>query len=275
MRRRKAFTMIELIWVTVVLGIVASLGAEMIAQIYKQYVLQRAIFKAETKTELAALQIANRLRYAVPHTVIRKISIGSAAWEDLTGPMNLNPAGHYNVLQWVGADGDSFEAMRGGNRRPGWSGFCDIRASTKSTVKSQGSRFNVANAIIANLSGGSRSLSDAAIFFPGDDTAYGIAGYTGDRLTLDTNLSRIVEHYKLAWSSYALSVEGGDLYLYYNFPPAKAAAIPGGAGKSLLLRNVSTFKFRSDGMTIRFKICKTENIGEDFNVTACKEKAVF
>jgi len=276
MRLRKAFTIIEIIWVTVVLGIVASLGAEMIAQVYKQYVLQRALFSAETKTELAALQIANRLRYAVPYTVIRRTAKGATQWENLTDPMNLNPAGNYNLFQWVGADGDSFEAIATGNRRPGWSGFCDVVASSNNVVVTPGSNLPNASTIIANLSGGSKSISDAAIYFPGDDTAHNIANINGNtQLNMESNLTRVVEHYKLAWSSYALSVENGDLYLYYNFTPTKAAAIPANAGRSLLLKNVATFKFRNDGQTIRFKICKSENIGEDFNITACKEKAVF
>jgi hypothetical protein len=74
--------------------------------------------------------------------------------------------------------------------------------------------------------------------------------------------------------SYALAVEGGDLYLYYNFAP-KFNASRANASKSLLMKNISTFKFKGAGRTIRFKVCKEERISEDVNITACKEKAVF
>ena len=63
--------MLELIFVIVILGIVSSIGAEIIAKIYGQYIIQRAQHRASIKTELAATQIANRLRYAIPGTVYR------------------------------------------------------------------------------------------------------------------------------------------------------------------------------------------------------------
>ena len=67
-----------------------------------------------------------------------------------------------------------------------------------------------------------------------------------------------------------------DLYLYYDFDPTPKVRISASSPqRSLLMKNISTFKFKGAGRTIRFKICKEENIGEDFNITACKEKAVF
>jgi len=175
----------------------------------------------------------------------------------------------YNVLQWVGYDGDSFESFTSDiDRIPGWSGFCDLNASTTHIIKTPGSKLSIVNTIKSKFG----YAGKFAIYFPGDSTAYYGAGTT-DTIALDNNASRIMEHYKLAWSSYALVVENGDLYLYYNFAPSKAAAI--GTSKQLLLKNVSVFKFQGAGNTIRFKICKQENIGEDYNITSCKEKAVF
>jgi hypothetical protein len=107
-------------------------------------------------------------------------------------------------------------------------------------------------------------------------TDYNASITNATTLTLSgAGADRIVEHYKLAISSYALVADqtDGHLYLYYNFDPTPAVAI--GAIRSLLMRNVATFKFQGAGRTIRFKICKQERISEDVNVTACKEKAVF
>ena len=66
---------------------------------------------------------------------------------------------------------------------------------------------------------------------------------------------------------------GGDLYLHYNFTPIRGVNV--GNTRSLLMENISTFKFKGAGRTIRFKVCKQEPISEDINITACKEKAVF
>ena len=271
---RSAFTLLEVTIVITILGIVASLGSELIAEVYHSYILQRAEHRAALKTELAATQIANRLRYAIPGTVIRRVGKAGAP-EEITADMAHDPD-EYTVLQWVAYDGDGFEAFESeANRKPGWSGFCDVDASSAHTIQTPGSNLALAGTIIAKLSGSTKTIADAALYFPQDPpVAYGISGAIGsETLTLDGNASKIAEHYKLAWSSYALVVENGDLYLYYNFAPLPNAAI--GTIRSLLLKNVSTFKFQGAGRTVRFKICRDENIGDEFNVTSCKEKAVF
>ena len=133
------------------------------------------------------------------------------------------------------------------------------------------SNLTTTTAIINNLS--SRTPAPV-IYFPNDPGDYNASIASATSLTLSGTLpSRISEHYKLAWASYALLVDGGDLYLYYDFPANPA--ISQGNTRSLPMKNITTFKFKGAGRTLRFKICREENIGEDFNVTSCKEKAVF
>jgi len=276
LQKRSAFTMIELIFVITILGIVASLGSEIIARVYETYIIQRAQHKASLKTELAAIQIANRLRYAIPGTVYRIKNDDSREPVDASLPGGTT-GDDYKGLQWVAYDGDSFEAIASSsNRLPGWSGFCDLNDSSPSSIRTPGSNLALTNTIIQKLSSGtgSKTLSDAVIYFPGDNTAYGVnSAVAGPNLTLDSNVSTIVEQYKLAWTSYALVVDANnDLYLYYNFSPVPGVAR--GNIKSLLLKNVTNFKFQASGRTIRFKICKEESIG-DINISSCKEKAVF
>ena len=272
-RLTPAFSMLELIFVIVILGIVASLGAGMIAKSYDGYIVQRAQYRATFKSELAATQIANRLRYAIPGTIIR---IDSS--DGLTETMDQTMArdgDDYDIHQWVGYDGDSFETVEAATYKPGWSGFCDIDISSKDSIQTPGSKLSITNDIEINL--GRPINSPFAIFFPRDTKAYFGSGDDAI-ITLDNNVSHIVEHYKLAWTSYALVTEandegGDDLYLYYNFSPTFKAVR--GTTKSLLLKNIGTIKFKGAGSTLRFKICKQENIGEDHNITSCKEKAVF
>jgi prepilin-type N-terminal cleavage/methylation domain-containing protein len=283
---KKAFTLLELIFVIVILGIVASIGSELIAKVYGQYIIQRAQHRASLKTELAALQIANRLAAAIPGTVVRKDSNGGSVTEGIEDAMSLG-GDSYHILQWVGADMDSFST----SSTPGWSGFADVddAANSATSLATPGSDLNLTKEVVENLAGGSLpSGYNSAILFPYDSTSYPIdlsaSASAVDTLTLTgTGAAHIAEHYKLAWTSYALSVETetidgktyNNLYLYYQFDPIRGWTIPSNAKKSLLLRNISTFKFKGAGRTIRFKICKEERIGEDFNITSCKEKAVF
>jgi len=266
--------MLELIFVIVILGIVTSVGAQIIAQVYESYIVQRAQYRATTKTELALQQIANRLRYAIPGTVVsRPNKTGTPTPITDIGAANAND----KVLQWVGADGDSFEAISSdSNRKPGWSGFCDIDAYTPGSTSfpTPGSNLDLATTIIGNLGG---DIQNANIFFPHSTAAFGVDSATGETITLDNAIpsgTDIYERYKLAWSSYALEVDGNnDLILHYNFTPDIGASIDGNS--SILLHHVTNFRFKGSEGSLRIKICKWERVGEDANITACKEKVIF
>ncbi len=273
---RSAFTLLEVIFVIIILGIVASIGSELIVKVYQQYIIQRAQHRASIKTELAATQIANRLASAIPGTVFRRSALTGGTIENINDAMSDTTGNSYIALQWVGADAESFNA----NSIPSWSGFCDINISNENTIITPGSNLSLINAIRTNFG----YTNKFAIYFPYDNTPYYGDVFTNTSISLDNNTSHIVEHYKLARTSYALVVEanvrgGKDLYLYYHFIPTPAPHIdiPSAGPKSLLLANISTFRFKGAGRTIRFKICKEEQISENINenITACKEKAVF
>lgn len=274
---RAAFSMLELIFVIVILGIVASMGSEIIAKVYESYIIERAQYRASIKTELALNQISNRLRYAIPGTVAFRADKTASAKK-----ITETNTGNDKVLQWVAYDGDSFEAISsstssGAARRPGWSGFCDIAAYTagSTTLPTPGSNLDLATEIIGKLGG---DIANAVIYFPYENGAsLGIAGGSGENITLDAAIpagSRIYERYKLAWTSYALEVDANnDLILHYNFSPTVGAAITGQS--SLLLKNVTNFRFKGSEGSLRIKICKEEKIESNTTIQSCKEKVVF
>jgi len=95
----------------------------------------------------------------------------------------------------------------------------------------------------------------------------------------------ITERYKLAWSAYALVPEeimkNGigtglfDLFLYSNYQPWNNENYKDDGDKNLLINNVSVFKFTENGGVIQLKLCASENIGQDYNISSCKEKAII
>jgi len=298
---RSAFSLVELIFVIAVLGIVASIGSEIIVNTYKSYVAERAIYRASIKTELAALQIANRLSYAIPGTVIaRKNASTFTALEEVPGT-------DYPILQWVGEDIDGFSYSRTTNFKPAWSGFCDVMQSSKNVIVSYGSRVKKLGNILTNV--GASGISDAALFFAGSNTyTVNNIGYSGTTSILGANRVRSVlgiskprfrlqsipstidrnisELYKLAWSSYAIvpinertdddGTKEYDLELRYGFQPWLGESYDSSnAKRNILIRDVSVFKFQSVGNTVRFKICQRERLSKDHYATICKEKAVI
>ena len=271
---KHAFTMLELVFVIGILGIVASIGSEIIVRVYEQYIIQRAQYKSSFKTELAAYEIANRLTNAIPGTVYRIKS------DDTLEPITTlpTPGSTYKGLQWVGTASESFDFTKSATPRyPGWSGFCDLNASTINSIKTPGSNLVAAATVIGNLGG---TVAGSRLFFAKETSTSvdnNISAFSGtDSINLNVaTIRRISEHYKLAWTSYALVVDANDdLQLYYKFNANVGANYTTGL-HNLLLQHVSTFKFRGTEGAIRFKICKSERVSDDVNLSSCKEKVVF
>ena len=292
-KNRGGFSMLELVFVIVVLGIVASIGSEIIAKVYRSYIIQRASYRSSTKVELASLQLANRLTYAIPNTEIARKSSTDGTYSSLSSVSNRD----YKVLEWVGYDKEGFNLPN----NQGWSGFVELSTAVSnpslSYMISWGSNIGNISALIYFLSGLKNYLYDVGvIFFPGTYTINNI-GYNGDNSGINTiigsynnftfkfrpiNTSRTMkEHYKLAWSAYAIvsipQTNGlNELWLYYNFQPWNAIDyLNVQAQKQILIKNVSVFQFSSAGNTIRFKICQQEFIGDVQKITTCKEKVVI
>jgi len=303
---KKAFTMIEVVFVIVILGIVSSIGSTIIARLYENYIVQRAMHRVSIKTELAVNQIVNRLAYRINTTIIAR-DPAAASYLKLAdvglGTTNTNN----NILEWIGYDNDSFSAQA----RPGWSGYCDTVATVASgNINTPGSSLTTTTTIVNNLSGGTPPL---AILFglnggfdtPGvlqDANCYGYNGNTAcihqvaisNATNLTTNKgagsnTNIATHYKLAWTAYAIvpvapsdgstfSNTNFDLELRYNYQPWAGTQYNGNAvKKSILIRKVTAFKFAELGGTLRIKLCATEQIGDaaSTNISVCKEKVVI
>jgi len=305
-KQRIAFTMIEVVFVIVVLGIISSIGSTIIAQLYENYIVQRAMHRVSIKTELAVNQIVNRLAYRINNTIIARDPVAGSYTQLVNialGTTNTNN----NVLEWIGYDNDSFSAQA----RPGWSGYCDTSASLLSgNLNTPGSSLTTTAAIVNNLSGGTAPLAilfglNGGLDSPGIFQGVGCYGYNGDTSCIHqvnindaTNLTtnkgigtgtNIATHYKLAWTAYAIvpvapsdgttfSNTNFDLELRYNYQPWAGTQYNGNSvNKSILLRKVTAFKFAELGGTVRIKLCATEQIGDSAttNISVCKEKVVI
>lgn len=309
---KKAFSLIEVIFVLVILGIVASISSQIIAQVYENYIMQRAVYNVSTKTELVVNQIVNRLTYRIQGTTISKINrdflpggvITPASWL----PLEDIPVGDdYTTIEWIGYDNDSFAA----NAKPSWSGIANYETNASvNGFDSPGSDLNKVAAIMSSLSDGNVSLTSstpAAVIFSENNNYYddtkqynplcmGLIPQDGNSSTdcifrvqqngstgftfLDNKPKIITERYKLAWSAYALAPErkvngGFDLVLYSNYQPWNGENYIDDGERNILLSNITVFKFSETGGVINFKLCASEQIGEDFNVTTCKQKVVI
>ncbi len=225
---KKAFSMLELVFVIVILGIVSSIGSSMIAQLYENYITQKAMHNVSLKTELAINQIVNRLTYRIDNTIIARRADGNfASLQSFNfGSNNTDRA----VLEWIGYDEESFSAQA----RPGWSGYCDIVAtSAASGIVTPGSNLDDTETIVQNLAGttatptlgllfGLNGTSDGGTLPQPECYGYNNDGNTGcihqvnrvNNTTLSTDraalTATISDQYKLAWSAYSIVAVNKD-----------------------------------------------------------------
>ena len=294
---KKGFTLIEMIFVIVIMGILAKFGSEIFRNIYLNYTQSTANNELQIDTELVIQQVANRLQYRIKDSPIGRRS------DSTFTPLSSITDANYTTFEWIGYDIDGWLGDDT-NTTPTWSGFIDASDTVNAninTLVSPSSDF-VANGRVDNViqSLGGSSVDDAAIFFTGansdaridygwngtaqidqnDTAAHRIAAAGAvDRIIPgidDFSGTDIYEQYKLSWTAYALELNNGTLRLYYDYQPWLGERYNDGNGTSaILIENVTTTKIRAIGDMINIQICISENniTGSEYSI--CKEKAIF
>jgi len=235
--KRRAFTMMELIFVIVIIGIIAKFGVEMLIKAYDNYVFSTVENRLEQSTAFALQEIANRLSYRIkPSVIVRKNStdpnfISLASYQPGVYPKNSKA-----ILEWIGYDDAGFRGSGNGAwNKPDWSGFIDLDnpKHTSSNLISPETNTTAENDVIKALSGGGTDINDSAIYFIGGDTnihGFGWGGAIANQKEVmhpiesnstninilqskfpspnDFNGTRVYEFYQLAWSAYALVYSG-------------------------------------------------------------------
>lgn len=303
---RRGFTLVELVMVIVILGIIASIGANIISNIYNDFLHSRAINRLQTQTSIALEQIAKRFSRRIKNSTSAvnsisnsRVRIENGTWDD-------------NIIEWIGISDESFRGDWDGTKIVGWSGFIDLTHpntnSTAMTLFSSGSRLDFARDIIFDLSYGELDMQDMSGKLPAiiqkakddnisryyntTDGSYAIKVYknfSNQILTLkdfslpdydDDGIKDVYEHYYLSHTAYALipSSNGDDfnLTLYYNYRPWEGESFRDGK-KSIIARHVQKFRLLQKSGVARFILCLRDTIlsTAEQNVTVCKEKVVL
>lgn len=173
MKKRPAFTMIELVMVIVIFGIVASIGAEIVASLYNNYLRTRAINHLQSQTEIVLEQIAKRLQYRIKDSVRVTINDG-VTWEALPNAKQT-AEGDHTIVEWIGISNESFLGgwdATSGSVVPGWSGLIDMDSNETNgtiairTLKTPGSSLAFANDTIKALTNNQVSMDGTTAKFP-------------------------------------------------------------------------------------------------------------
>jgi prepilin-type N-terminal cleavage/methylation domain-containing protein len=278
-RMRRAFTMLELIFVIVIMGILAKFGVDLFMQIYESYTRTTITASLMSKTEAAVGQIANRLTYRVRDSVIASNSADGAGG---TFRSLSSAAATDNVFEWIGLDSDGWDEGK-------YSGIIDLNhaSTTYTQLKSPATEVN-------------GLPNDGALLFVGSKvTVQDSFGWHGSYDVDKTDLhvydnppttaeiipftatpfnpgDEIFEFYQAVDTAYALVLDNAthELYLRQGYQPWQNETYPNTG--DLLVDNVKTFTLQKAGDIIKIELCLSDDdfMGEG-EYSICKTKIVF
>ncbi|MGP1561551.1 MAG: type II secretion system protein [Helicobacteraceae bacterium] len=183
--KKQGFTLIELIFVIVVLGIIGSITASVIARLFESYVIQRSILK----TELAIQNFYDTMDNYLSNSITQSISIRNGEFTaddssikdgfrpiyeietrsdgDMTDPKNKR------ALLWISKDIQSLQGIWNDAaqiQEPGYNTVADIEKSKDHQIYSPNLNTNMDNIrrlVTAYKTGSEQDYKyDVGIFFP-------------------------------------------------------------------------------------------------------------
>ena len=148
---KRAFTLLELVVVIVVLGIIAMMSFNAIMNIYSNYFQTKTVNELETQTEIALEQISKRLEHRIKPSVIARKTDGAFLALNDSG---VTLAQDYEILEFIpyayeifndviSLDANDHVIEQGGKPVVGrYSGYVDLAKSSPTTgLISPGSNF--------------------------------------------------------------------------------------------------------------------------------------
>ena len=146
---KRAFTLLELVVVIVVLGIIAMMSFNAIMNIYSNYFQTKTVNELETQTEIALEQISKRLEHRIKPSVIARKTDGAFLALNDSG-VNLNA--EYEILEFIPYAYEIFNdvisldandnVIEQGGKAGRYSGYADLAKSSPATgLISPGSNF--------------------------------------------------------------------------------------------------------------------------------------
>ena len=308
---KKAFTLVELLFVMVVLAIIAGIGTDILRSLFDNYAVTAQIHRLESVANNAADTIATRLEKRVPQTTAIETNAVDRRYQPLS-PITGAAANNGKLVFFRKAyelERNFISAKKGGAAVPRTSGF--INELNTTTTGDSGNFADKVEFLSKDTAG--LNLNDYELFFSNDSSllyenksnhferyysgkksfAYqctqgtlefkeGEDKFILERSGCPASTSTIVRPSMAALiHKFSLSKEIDKIYLDNDKNLyLETCDIKGACKKSLLAPSVSTFRFSALGSdpniasTIVFKLCLVENEGKDNKAEACQSRIV-
>ncbi|MDO9055575.1 MAG: type II secretion system protein [Sulfuricurvum sp.] len=299
-KQTSGFTMIELLFVIVIMGLIGGIALETIRQyyegIYRSQIYTQRVNEADHILEQLAKQFENAIELSIVN-MDQDTADGALAGACVGEPIEEaeNVASDYTVA-FVGVDTDSLRTVG----KPGWSENAKT-PFTGNSITMEDANLSLANIIISALYPAS-NLQNSAIYnhqgLSNDScadffTLNGAAYYTitgalvGDTLPLaytgvfDGSRSDYYQKKYLLRTGYAFRVlDSGEFVMFSNFRPWKGESYTT-SRRSTLGQNVASFyadynktnSYNDRGSVWRLKVCM-QGLNSELNTTDTASQAI-
>ena len=302
----RAFTLVEMIMVIVILGVLSAGTFVSLKHLYLRVAKSQALSDLSLDSQIIVNQISSLLYDRVPSSVIG-YDDNSSKFESI-----YSLSSTYHVLEWIGVSVESL-------KKRDYSGFVDLDDSNVSSLTlvspdtdvsllalTTQKKFNITNNvfndnILSLVFAG--TIDDGSIVYSSDfNSSFGWHGNSANRvfgisnasngknIVLKTKPNEIYEKYYIVDSAYAIARgedincrsdanETNTLYLFYNYRPWKGESFCDNATSvTTLSSEVAGFEIDLLNGSIFFNITMQRNIpkrGNENPVTISKQKVVF
>jgi len=291
MKFRNGFSMMELIFVIVIMGIVGKFGTEFLAQAYSSFIFSKVNNTLQEKSSYVIEFLASRLQYRIKDSIIARKPSGeyvalSQADDD------------YKIVEWIQQDIENFR----GTTKPNWSSIIDLDNSdaNETLLISPETNTTAMNEIIDILSYSNSGINDGALYFIGSNNDVDGYGWDGNAITTQDKVMHpikssdevnqfvprkggttetnsfsgvdIYEYYKFSWTANALAIVDNNLTLYYDCQPWDGESYTDGKS-AVIMQDVSTFRAMALGSVVKIQVCVKSKLIEEYAL--CKEKTIF
>lgn len=188
---RHAFTMLELIFVIVLIGILSKFGVELFLQTYEGYARSMYINDLQSKSEAAVKTLANRLSHRIKDS-ITSADIGA------------------NAVSWRGLDVENWQDGS-------WSGIIDLASSNSTVLSSPGT---------AAL--GAAEIFFVGSNIGTDQNTYHSVTLNTDQITGNFAGQEVYEYYQVIDGEHNITQSGDEILLDGNLLTDEAVAAPNG-----------------------------------------------
>lgn len=305
-KQRNAFTMIELLFVIVILGIIGGIALEVIRQYYEGIYRTQEYNKRVSDADHILDQLSKYFEYAISSSIVNldKNVEPEVAAVTCDGPPTAGDTNDSTVA-FISVDSDSLRVTG----RPGWSE--ETALGVGNTISALDANYTMANAIIGAFGS---SLLNSAIYDAdsvdinacarfrwsgfGTTTAYhginAIPAPTDTALSLAGNNATNGKRKYLLRTGYAFRVlNNGNFMMYSNFRPWAGENYTNAVNKNILGQNVAHFYadynatdfmnnvgLNNRGMVWKLKVCMRGldanlSISDTEGQAICRERRVY